>query len=103
LEKVGTITPRLVGVVADTGTITAVSPLSGVKMTEIASVPWLKAVPVIVSESKGLAVVSLSAVIEGVPDATVIVRVDDPDLVVSAVLTAVMVTGFVLGTALGAV
>jgi hypothetical protein len=48
---------------ADTGIITEGSPFSGINMTEIATVPSLNAVPLIVSESNGLAVVSLSALI----------------------------------------
>jgi hypothetical protein len=73
-------------------------------ITEIAAVALINPVPVIVSKSNGLAEVSLRAVMVMLPDvAAVMVMVAEPDLVVLAVLVAVMVTGLVAGMVLGAV
>jgi hypothetical protein len=102
LEKAGTMTSMLVALDADTGIITAGSPFSGVNTTEIAKVPAVNPVPVMVSGSNGLAEASLSAVIVSTVDAAVMVTEAAPDFVVSSVLVAVMLTGFVVGTALGA-
>jgi len=101
--KVGTITWTLPESDADTGIIRGGSPFSGVNSTEIAAVPSLNPVPVIVSESNELAVVSLSELIWSSDDAAVIVTVAEADSVVSATLVAVTVTGLVLGIELGAV
>jgi hypothetical protein len=101
--KVGTITWTLPESDADTGIITGGSPFSGVNITEIAAVPSLNPVPVIVSESNELPVVSLSELIWSSGEAVVIVTVAEPDCVVSWTLVAVTVTGLVLGIELGAV
>jgi len=58
---------------------------------------------VIVSESNGLAVVSLSELIWSSDEAAVIDTVAEADFVVSATLVAVTVTVFELGTTLGPV
>jgi hypothetical protein len=101
--KVGTITWTLDESDADTGIITEGSPFSGINNAEIAKVPSLNPVPVIVSESNELAVVSLSELIWSADDAAVIVTVAEAVFVVSARPVAVTVTRFVLGTVLGAV
>jgi len=93
----------LVALDAATGIITAGSPFSGVNTTEIAKVPSLNPVPVMVSGSNGLAEISLSELIWSSDDTAVIVTVAEADFVVSATLVSVTVTGFVVGTALGAV
>jgi len=103
LKKVGTIVWTLAEFDADTGSITIGSPFSGMNITEIARVPSSNPVPVIVSGSNGLPVVSLSELIWGADDAATTVTAADADFVMSATLVAVTVTGFVLGTALGAV
>jgi hypothetical protein len=73
-------------------------------ITEIACVLAANPVPVTVSVARGLMAVEPSVEMVMPPDeAAVMVTEVEPDFVVSSVLVAVTVTGFVAGTALGAV
>ena len=103
MKKAGTMAWMLAALEADTGTITAGSPFSGVNTTEMATVPREKPAPVMVRASKGLPEVSLSEEMETANVEAVMVMEAVPDLAVFAVLVAVIVTGLVVGMAAGAV
>jgi hypothetical protein len=70
------MTCTLLALDADAGIRTGKSPFSGTNNTEIASVPSVKSLPVMVSESNGFAVVSLSELIW--TGTVVIVRDEEP-------------------------